>query len=202
MSCANITINSKDIRTQALYVPCTGLNRPNYSGNGITDPALLMAALVAKYQGSTLDFEIIAGVLYLRLPCRDSDYKPEYIYPFDEPQFNRSMAIQTYRIRTYSYQFTARVGDDRAWLYYLIEEIRRSTLSADLKIQSPLIIIDAVLPDQKDFLASIQASSNPYTSRKGILKPVKPVTGSSGRGSKRAMPGGFEFTFEELELKI
>jgi hypothetical protein len=203
MTCTQDTsLNSLTIRTQAVYIACGTLTAAGFAGVGATTPAQLQAQLIAAYGAIAGDFETIAGALYLRLPVRDTDYKPEYVYLDDSPQFNRSLAVQTYQVRAYSYRFMAKVGSDLAYLFYLTDAIRRSTLDAQKRFQTGLTVIDAVLPDEPDYLAARVAGTNPYTVRFGVLKPVKPTAGTVGQGVKRAMVGGFEFEFEQYKLRI
>jgi hypothetical protein len=196
------SLNSLTIRTQAIYIPCGSLIQPGFVGLGATTPVQLQAQIIAAYGAIAGDFETIAGALYLRLPVRDTDYKPEHVYIDDSPQFNRSLAVQTYQVRAYSYKFTAKVSSDLAYIYYLCDAIRRSTLDAQKRFQNGLKIIDAVLPDEAEYLAAHATGQNPYTERFGVLKPIKPASGTVGRGSQRAMIGGFEFEFEQYKLRI
>lgn len=196
------SLNSLTIRTQAIYVPCGSLIRTGFVGSGATTPAQLQTQIIQTYGAIAGDFEVINAGLYLRLPVRDTDYKPEHVYVDDSPQFNRSLAVQTYQVRAYSYRFFAKVASDLVYLFYLTDAIRRSTLDAQKRFQNGLEIIDAVLPDDADYVAARIANTNPYTKRFGVLKPVKPSSGTVGRGAQRAMPGGFEFEFEQHKLRI
>lgn len=202
MAC-NVDINSPNVVIPPFYISCASLNKENFVGHGAANSQELMDQIIAAYGASVSDFEIIAGVLYVRLTCREEDYKPEYIYPKGEPSFDRSFTIQTFHARAYSYGAEIKIASEKAYLYYILDEIRRSTLSSDKRSQSTIMMIDCVLPDPEDFREEIADTVvNACTYREAVLRPIQAGSGLVGRRGKRAMKGGFTIKFEQLKLRV
>jgi hypothetical protein len=208
MTC-DASINSASIRTQSLYIPCAPLMRAGYAGAsaaGISNPATqattLRSLLITAYGAGVGDFEIITNALYLRLPCDRAGYKPNFVYPNGEPSYTRSLSGRVFNVRTYVREIEVKIKDERAYLYYLVNDISRATLSANLKTKTELTMLDAVLPESDAFRIAIANGTNPVSARRGVLKLVLPSGGSGGLGSKRSIQDGFGFKFEEADFKM
>lgn len=209
MSCnLDNSLTSLNLRTQSLYFPCTPLIRSGFPGAGldsITNPTAraeaLRTALVSAYGATVGDFEIFSDILYLRLPCDRSNYKPNHQYPYGEPSYNRSLSRRAFFVRSYLREVECNIIDERAPLYYLMDDISKATLAPTLRTKTELLMIDAVMPEATDYRIAIANNANPYTLRLGVLKLVTPNGGSAGRGIKRAISGGFNFKFEEATPK-
>lgn len=89
--------------------------------------------------------------------------------------------------------------------------ISRASISSNLQTQTPVRIIDFVLPECGDrinaspkgqaALGGIASATEPYTVRDGLFKDITANGGTVSDGTNAWIGGGFSFKFEELVLR-
>ena len=147
------------------------------------------------------DFEQVSGSNYLKLWVERSNYKENKTYKDGSTQYIRSFASPAVKIKVYSREAEIKVVDERAILYGLVQAIARASISSDLQTQTPVIIIDFVLPETSDRISALTSGNEPFTVRDGLLKDITVNGRTVSNGIASWVKDGFSFKFEELVLR-
>lgn len=158
-------------------------------------------SLLTDYAITDRDKEIVGGNTYFKLWCDRSNYREEKNFPNGGNKYIRSFGSKTMQLQAYWRVAEIKVVDERAVLYDLVQAIAKNSISADLQTQTPVQVIDFVLPEAADRQNAIVSNTEAYTVRDGLLRDIVPAGGTVSYENTAWIKDGFSFKLEELTLR-
>ncbi len=163
----------------------------------IVQPLLIKCpeSLLTAFKITDRDKQIVGSDTYLKLWVDRSNYREEKNFSGGGNKYIRSFSSAYMQLQAYSRVAEIKVADERAVLYDLVQAIAKNSISADLQTQTPVRIIDFVLPEMAD-------RQNPaYTVRDGLIKEITAGGGTVTYEGVAWIKDGFSFKFEEVSLR-
>lgn len=160
-------------------------------------------SLKTDFAAPDRDFEQYGDDNYLKLLIERSNYRVNKNYASGTPQYTRSLTTATVQFKAYYKQLEIKVADERSHLLDVLSEISKTSFSADKRTQTPVKVVDYVLPEADDIKAARGWNIPPRTVRYGLLKDIQPNGGAvgGGIGQELYIKDGFSFRFEELLMR-
>lgn len=158
------------------------------------------AELQAAYNAPDSDFEEINSINYLKLLTDRSHYKPTKNYNNGAPRYIRTFSSTIAQIKAYTLEIEIAVTDERSHIYYILDDIRKLA-SANLQSQTPIKLLDFVLPESNDLKSAIASNTPPFTLRQGMLCDITPNGGTVSYGGQSWISGGCTLKFEDLIMR-
>lgn len=121
----------------------------------------------------------------------------------EDPEIKISSNRSLLAVTRYRQSFEGTVTGCHAAIYGMVEQLARlSTASNDSDAYAPVTILDYASPINVDSLqVAINTGADVPVQRSGYLA-IDEVGAMIGVAPNLWLPGGFRFTFEELELRI
>lgn len=124
-----------------------------------------------------------------------------YLDETPAPQYSSNTALlKTSRVYR---SWEGIVAGCRAEVFGILEEVAATaTDSGNCDRYTPVVIQDYATPEYVNLRTALNSSSEPTTLREGILTLSEPSGLVEGQNDILWMPGGFRFTFQELEARV